>query len=241
MQLPNKFKIGWWIFLTLLLTAFLLLSYGSIASGHLSAVDDVAFIVWVGLLLAPLFSEISLFGVKLKQSIDELKSFVSTQVADIRSDVRNAVDIRTTFSPNFYVPAPPPDAQLPDLETRIKDALSSVLASHGVQQRAPMSTNVSVSDEVISLFSLRYSIESELRRLARNRDLLPQEGRRRSIFEPLRALIDEGTIEPQLYHAIRDVYAVCSPAIHGEPVTDKQVSFAKDVGPELVAILRRIS
>ncbi len=42
-------------------------------------------------------------------------------------------------------------------------------------------------------------------------------------------------------HAIREVYAICSPAIHGEPVSDAQVAFAEDVGPELVAALKAIS
>jgi hypothetical protein len=47
-------------------------------------------------------------------------------------------------------------------------------------------------------------------------------------------------MEPRLDHAIREVYAVCSPAIHGEPVTQAQIDFVKDVGPELIAALRSI-
>jgi hypothetical protein len=39
---------------------------------------------------------------------------------------------------------------------------------------------------------------------------------------------------------IREVYSVCSPAIHGEPITEAQVSFVRDVAPELIAALRAI-
>jgi prophage antirepressor-like protein len=47
-------------------------------------------------------------------------------------------------------------------------------------------------------------------------------------------------LEPSLGNVIREAYAVCSPAIHGEPATEAQVEFVKDVGPQLAAALRTI-
>src|SRR6266446_2760204 len=109
MQLPNWFKVVWWLLLTGLLTAFLYHRYPDLVTGRAAAADIVVFVIWVALLLAPLFNEVSLLGITLKREIEDLKGFVSAQVVDIRSEVRNAVDVRTTFSPQFNIPAPAAD------------------------------------------------------------------------------------------------------------------------------------
>lgn len=243
MKLPNWFKIGWWALLTGTLTAFLYRRYPDLAAGHAAPADIVVFVIWVALLLAPLFAEVSLLGITLKQELDELKGFVSAQVADIRNEVRNAVDIRATFSPHFTLPAPASDAQLPDLEARIKSALAAELAAHGLRPVQPRSPLVA-PDDVTFLFSARYNIERELRRIAEGRRVvaaIEQPARRPlTIVQLTRQLTESELIEPRLAHAIREVYSVCSPAVHGEPVSPAQVSFVREVAPELVATLRAI-
>lgn len=47
-------------------------------------------------------------------------------------------------------------------------------------------------------------------------------------------------ISPNLAHAVREVYSVCSAAIHGEDVSDNQVQFVRDVAPELLAALEAV-
>lgn len=64
-------------------------------------------------MLTPLFQEVSFLGVKFKQEVEALKSFVATQVNEIRNEVRTAIDVRTTFSPHISFPMPVSDEQLP--------------------------------------------------------------------------------------------------------------------------------
>ena len=52
--------------------------------------DTMLFLVWIGLLLAPLFQEISVFGLTLKREIKALRSEVRDQVTNLRSEVRIA-------------------------------------------------------------------------------------------------------------------------------------------------------
>lgn len=241
MKLPNWFKISWWLLLTAVITWFLYNRYPDLVSGRAASADIVAFVIWVALLLAPLFNEVTLLGITLKQEAEELKKFVATQVSDIRTEVRNAVDIRTTFSPHITIPAPAADSQLPELEARIKAAVSGALASHGLKPQETPPPELSVGEDISFLFATRYNIEKELRRIIQSRELSPQSRRPLPVFQLSRMLAETGLIEPRLEHAIREVYAVCSPAIHGEPVTEAQVAFAKDVGPELVAALSSIS
>jgi hypothetical protein len=240
MKLPNCFKIVWWCLLTLGVTWVLYRRYPDLVAGHAAPVDIFVFAIWIALMLVPLFQEVSFLGVRFKQEVDDLKAFVTTQIGDIRADVRNAIDVRTTFSPNFTFPLPTSDAQLPALESKIKSAVSEALSAHGLDAGKIKSSSVDVPDDVSLMFSIRYSLEKELRRIASGR-LIASEARPMSITRIARALTEGGLIEPRLESAIREVYAVCSPAVHGEPVTPRQIAFVRDVAYELVAALRAIS
>lgn len=239
MKLPNWFRILWWTLLTSGLSWLLYSQQANLIAGRASSVDLLLLVVWIALMLMPLFQEVSLLGFKFKQEIEELKSFVALQVSDIRNEVRNAVDVRTTISPQITFPVPAPDAQLPELEAKIKTAVSEALASQGHKAEEASPANVSTPQDANFLFSVRYSIERELRRLTEYRIIAPD---RRPIpaMRLSRVLVDEGVIEPRFEHAIREVYAVCSPAIHGQPVTSAQINFVKDVAPGLIAALQAI-
>ena len=240
LKLPNWFKVIWWLILVGLLTAFLARRYSALTAGRAVPADIVVFVIWVALLLAPLFSEVSLLGITLKQQMDELKEYVAGQITDVKSEVRSAIDVRATFSPHFNIPAPAADAQLPEIERRIKSAVSDVLAEHGIQQQPPPA-QVPVSQDVALLFATRYNLEKELRRIGESRQLTGDARRPMPALHLTRALIQAELLEPRLAGAIREVYSVCSPAIHGEPVTEAQVAFVRDVGPELIAALRAIT
>lgn len=240
MKLANWFKVSWWILLVGLLTAFLLHRYPDLSVGRAVPADVVVFVIWIALLLAPLFSEISLLGITLKQQVDELKNYVASQMTDVKNEVRNAVDVRTTFSPHFNIPVPVADAQLPEIERRIKEAVSDALAEHGIQQTPPPA-EVPVSQDVMFLFSTRYNLEKELRRIGESRQLAGESRRPVPVVPLARALGQAEILEPRLVNAIREVYSVCSPAIHGDPVSEAQISFVREVGPDLIAALRTIS
>ncbi len=240
MKLPNWFKIIWWLLLVGLLSVFLLHRYPELALGRAVPADIVVFVIWVALLLAPLFNEVSLLGVTLKQQIDELKEHVANQITEVKSEVRNAVDVRATFSPHFNIPAPAADAQLPEIERRIKSAVSDALAEHGIRQPPPPA-QIPVSTDVALLFATRYNLEKELRRISEARQLTVESRRPMPLHHLIRALIQAELLEPRMASAIREVYSVCSPAIHGEEVTPAQIAFVQDVGPELIAALRAIA
>ncbi|WP_414877072.1 hypothetical protein [Pseudomonas jessenii] len=243
MKLPNWFKIIWWVLLTAVLTYFLYNRYPDLITGQAAPADIAVFVIWIALLLTPLFNELSLFGLKFKHELDELKSFLSTQVSEIRSDVRNAVDIRTTFSPHFNLPIPAADAQLPDIEARIRSALSDALAAHGVPLTPPPAP-ISIPDDTAFLFAARYNIELEMRRIAEERQIEVGDSLRPRHMVPIhqlaRYLSESNLIEPRLVTAIREVYSICSYAIHGESVSEAKLAFVHELAPELVATLKAI-
>lgn len=238
MKLPNWFKIAWWLLLTSVLTAFLYKRYPDLVAGAASIADVIVFLIWISLLLAPLFNEVSLLGITLKQQIEELKNSVSTQIADLRT----TVDVRSSINQQFTMPLPASDAKLPEIEAMLKKALTDVLSEQG--RELVRTTIVSAPEDVALLFAARYSIEKELRRIAEGRQmfsgiasLLP---RSLPIGRLSTMLVEAEVIDPRLSNAIREVYAVCSPAIHGEPISEAQVSFVKDVAPGLIAALQAV-
>jgi hypothetical protein len=240
MKLPNWFKIVWWLVVTGLVTVYLVGRFAELSAGKAVALDIIVFLVWVGLLLAPIFQEVEFLGFKFHQEVQKLKEDFKSEIQLVRTEIRNAVDVRTTISPQISLPAPPPDSQLPELERRIKSLLAEVLESHGIRQPPPIPTDFQVSGDVAFLFGVRYAIERELRRLARERQLgVPFN--RMGVSQLSRALAQAEVIELPLDHAIREVYAVSSAAIHAEQVDQPQISFVREVGPELVAALRAVS
>jgi hypothetical protein len=196
----------------------------------------VLFLLFVALFLAPVFTELSLLGIKFKTQVKELKE----EVAGLRSDIRNSIDVRTQINPVFNTLAPPPDSQLPALEGRLRAVLTEVLREYGID-RPPRALDMpSVSDDVLYLFNARFHIEKELRRILSDRTAPDERRRPVPVFQIARTLASEGLLDQRLAHVVREVYAVASPAVHGEPVSSAQVAFVRDVAPELIATLRAI-
>jgi hypothetical protein len=90
-------------------------------------------------------------------------------------------------------------------------------------------------------FSSRYQIEREVRRIWSSR--FPQGGERPRNL-PFGRIVEElvqgEIIPPQVGRTIREVYAIGSPAVHGEEPTQEKINFLNDVVPSLVSTLRAI-
>lgn len=240
MKLPNYFKIIWWVLLLGIVTYFLSQRYNSFINGSATSMDIFIFLIWISLLLVPLFQEVSFFGIKLKKEIDSLKSDVKEQIINLRSEIQSSIDVRTQINPQIYLTPPPPDSQLPIIEKRFRQILEETLSTQGIQRPIAESAEIEVPDSNQFLFSIRYQMENELRRIFKQR-FGEEEGKRPlPIFHITRSLAESGLIDPRLAVVIREVYLICSPAIHGEQVSDSIVRFVRDIAPEIIVSLKAI-
>ncbi len=80
MKLPNWLKIIWWVLLVGVFAYLIYQRYDFNMSGAATATDIVIFLILTALLVIPLFQEVSIFGVSLKQKIDTLKEEFDTQI-----------------------------------------------------------------------------------------------------------------------------------------------------------------
>ncbi|WP_444944058.1 hypothetical protein ACJJIK_02210 [Microbulbifer sp. ZKSA006] len=240
--LTNNFKSFWWTVLVFCIGFYLVDRYPELQKAEAQWFDALVLTIWVALCLAPFFNEMELFGLKFKKQIDEVKEHVSEEIASIRNEIKVTTDNNQTMSPQFsFGYPPPPDSQLHNIEEQVKSAIESAMQGFSApnQSLSQFFVNPDTPDIDI-LFKARYSIEKELRSIY---GFLSEEQRKRPepIHRLVGTLIKNELIDPNIGHAIREVYSVCSPAIHGEEVSPAQVDFVRSTAPELISALQQIS
>lgn len=232
MRLPNWFKVVWWALLIALLTFFLSQRYPDLVEGRATPSDVFVFSVWAALVLVPLFQELNLFGIELKQEVRELRSELKSELVNLRSQIRSTAEAEARVN---LVPLP--DAELPSLEKRAQVAIKKTIQQHGSPHEPSL---ISVDDYTQVLFEARYSIERELRRIAAARLDISGEGNPRPIVEVIGTLVESQLLDFGLASAIREVYAICSFAVHGQTPSEAQVRFVENVLPGLLKALHAI-
>lgn len=239
MQLPNKLRIAWWLVLLLASSTFLYNRYEALSSGSINAVDAVALVFWIALATAPVFTELSFLGISIKQKIEDAKTEMRDQLLSLRTDVQSAVSVNANQYQQVIVPSPLADSELQNLKEQVKEAIDLAQGDSG-RRTSTNEVDLSATPDVIYLFKVRLNLERELQRVLETR-LRQYSGRRTTpIFKIVGQLAASGLIESRLASAIREVYAICSPAIHGESVSPAQVKFVRDVAPELIQTLREL-
>ncbi|MDP3676344.1 MAG: hypothetical protein Q8R44_14825 [Novosphingobium sp.] len=241
MKLPPWLRILWWLLLTGAGIAFLALRRSSLLAGAPSTFDLAVFVITGGLVLAPLFSEVTLWGVTLKQ-LEKASDEIKRELTSLRLQVTTAVQASSSVSQQFHLGTPPPDSALPALEARIQEVVRRELDS----TRPPTEVLPAPSAPpamVDALFRIRYDLDREIRRIATGRQLgrAPGFDGHQSTIALARLLESDGILPEALADGIREVYSVCSRAIHAEPVTDRQVAFAKLIGSQILLALPRLA
>jgi len=243
MELPNWLKIIWWIVLIIVLLTLLFLKIDIIIADNGNFFDIVIFLVLVVLLVAPLFQEVELLGFRIKRELDQFKSEVRENIINLRSDIQNSIDLNASYNPQIYFgsSAPPPsDSKIHDITGPFRQILEETLESYGIERPTDEEVDFEISSTSEYLFKVRHAIEKELRNVWNDRFGDRVSRRPVPIHHIIKTLIEAGLISPKLGSVIREVYAICSPAVHGEEVSDDQVEFVQNVAPDLIASLRAI-
>ena len=92
----------WYLFLTITSTVFVIYNYKKISNLEALNPINIIFIIWLVLLIMPLFSEIELPGVKLKKEIANAKEELSSNLRDLRIDLID-LKINNNSSAGVYI------------------------------------------------------------------------------------------------------------------------------------------
>lgn len=240
MQFPKWFKLTWWIIILTLTGLILFKRYPAIMSGLSVPADTFVFLVFIALMLLPVFSEISFFGVKLKKDIEDLKNDLQIKFGDIKSEIRNSQNQTFNATIHGFGP-PPPDSKLPDLDTKIDRIIKSQ-----VQKNEPNESNIeqNVPNENLDLFKVRYNIEKQLKRIWFSRfGNHPSVGfqiRYQPIQNMIKDLLIAEIIDLDFHGILLEILSICNYAIHGNDLTENQISFVRKNSKDVINFLYKI-
>lgn len=242
MKLPNWFKIVWWLVLLALTGTILFARLGAITSGQSVPADVFIFLIFVVLMLLPIFSEIEFFGMKFKKELEEFKHDLSIKIGDIRNEIRNSQ--KQTLNATFqgYGP-PPPDNKLPELEKEIDRIVKGKLKEHGIVLE-DIDVKVDVPIENVQLFKVRFNIEKRIREIWEQR-FEKEENYSRLRHQPVIKIIQDlvkfEIIDGNFNGILREILSICNYAIHGESVTDSQVKFVMKNAKQVIEYLKQVN
>lgn len=229
----------WYLLLLIMSTLYVLVHWSSIYQlKELNAINLI-FILWIILLLLPLFSEMEFFGIKLKKELektkDELKGNINdlhTQITDLKLSNLNANTIN--FGSNFL----PTEQELKELfEDFIKKSSTSTeqvtdpspSAKDKVKIDDKYNLGLEVSEESTYLFKVRLILEKTLADLC---EKMGYEGNR-SISEMIRYLVRGELINSNTADLIFQINKIVNRGVHGEIVSNEYINFINKVFPEL--------
>lgn len=239
MNLPNWFKIAWWIFLTLLLGFILCFRIDQIISGEAVIFDIILFLVFTSLLLVPLFKEIDLFGmVSLKAEVEDLKTSIKIKLGEIKNEIK--LNQSQVVNHTIHNTPPPPDSMLPQLKSQIDKLVKN---QPKVVEEPTTNYHTGVPRDNIELFKVRFNIENQIHRIWSGRYESNEhfgEHRRFSLTRLMKDLSDAEIIDSNLTHVLREILSICNYAIHGESISSNQVTFVKDNASEVIDYLNSL-
>ena len=228
MKVPNWAKIIWWFSLVGFFAYLVWQRYMFIIGGDSTTIDIILLIIVFALLLIPLFQEVSIFGVSFKKEIDSLKD----EIINLKSEIYSTQNV-------YVYPPPSPDSKLPEIRKIAKATLKEELRELPVESLpAPEPT---IPNDVSYLFNTRYNIENELKRIidfcwmGQDKEFYPK-----TVIQKLEFLVHMKVIYRNLAYILKEMYAWCSAAIHGEQISKQAVQWIRQDAPGIIEALKVI-
>jgi hypothetical protein len=235
MDFSKHFRQGWWALLVITIGSYLIQRYPSMITGDSITADMLVFLVWIAICLAPLFKEIELPGIKLKQEVEQLKK----DLVEVRNEFQSSSESHSSVS----ITSLAPDSLLPSIESRVESAVKKALGPLPKSVDDDSLTQLQVPSDSTFLFETRYSLEQALRRADRLLDS-DEPGAMRSRLPGHRIahnLVRHEILSSDLANAIREIYSICSAAIDGEDISQAKVEFVRRTADEVIAALNAIA
>lgn len=235
MKNSENFKTVWWGTLVVVIGYYLFGRYPKLVEGNPSYFDVVVFLVWLGVCLAPIFQEMNIFGVKLKQQIDDLKKDLDHQLNIFKTEIKSSIEVSNANSNQIYFQSgavPPKDSEIPDISEEIQKTLKRM----GITANQESSDVFKVDPDHVEMFKVRLSFENLLREYS---GLDEKYRRRYSIGKLLSSLRNYEGISKEVLHGTMEVISVCNYAVHGEPLTKAQITFVRESAPGLLKALEK--
>lgn len=226
-QLWIAVKRKWW-YLFLLISCSIYVWYYRLEIYELSTFNarNLIFILWLILLIFPLFSEIEFMGVKVKKEVEKAKEEVKSSLQDIQTQIMQ-LQLNNSIATNINLGygTLPSEQKLEELLKTVRGMQSS--DSNTVVTKSANQTQE--NDKAIYLFKTRFEIETELKELC---EKLGYEWKW-PVIKMVQMLFKSGVINGMTSDLIHQVYKITSRGIHGEIISDEYITFVQEAYPEI--------
>lgn len=194
-------------------------------------VHNLIFLIWLILLLLPLFSEMEFLGIKVKKEVQKATEEVKESLQSIKMQISqlqlsNSVDISLG---NSILPS---EAKMEELLTIVRE-LQKSNSSEDIAKQA----DYAEKDKNVYLFKTRLKIETIMR------DLCEKLGYENKI--PLTRMIHllrKGeVIDGITCDLISQICKIANRGVHGEIVSDEYINFVRETTPKVIEILENAS
>lgn len=233
----NKIRYIWYLILVVASTVYLYRNHFAIDKINDASLISTVFIIWALLLVLPLFTELEFFGVKVKKEVKEAVEKSNKEVKDSISNLQQLV-MRIQVSNNATNQLTINGNPLPS-ETKIEELTNEIRAlvkQNKGTEKENTKENVSIPEQNVTLFKIRYGIEVELRECL---ELLKFESKIHiTIIQMANILNGEGLLDPTITDMLIQTIRVSNRAIHGEMVNQKYVDFATQAYPQIMDALQ---
>jgi len=235
-------KSFWWLILVFSLLFILSKRLDNIFEGVAQPFDISLFLILFALLLIPLFQEIEIFGIKFKKEIEELRKELTNNLMSLRNDINNKIDLQNQSNQNFYINPQniPADSELSSLKDSFNKAIEEIRQEKNIDISSESEVQSSITKDTQYLFSVRYSIEDELKNIIKRLNMDSDNFMFFSLKIMLEIIQAYISLDGEILDMLKKVYAICSLAVHAKGVTQAQINFVKDVSPRLISYLKNV-
>lgn len=236
-------KNYWYLFLLISTTMFIYSNREVILNVKITdfTAYSLIFLIWLVLLLFPLFSEIELVGVKLRKELAKTKEELSQEIKEIRMDLKLSNSNTLNFG-NEFLPSIEKLRQMQNIlnyktsqagNFGKEETLESQLKEKK-EYKFPL--KFEISDENIFLFKVRSYLEQNLIDICNK---LAAE-KTQDLNEMVRFLNHKKIINERIADLWLEIIKISSRGIHGEILSIDYINFVQDVLPEVEKVFEII-
>lgn len=221
-------KRKWWYLLLLIgSTCFVCFNGQTILESDFEKFTPITlvFILWLALLLLPLFSEMEFLGIKLKKEVEEVKTEVKERLSDIKMQMLD-LKINTSFANNIQIGSAQPLASEKELDDLKQEVLEIRKQNNYTEIQ---NVDYGVSKQTIQLFQTRLALEKVLREICERIGCKAGLG-----YGPmLRELSKRELIHGKLLDLTHQIINITNRGIHGEIVSQEYIDFISTAFPDV--------
>ena len=235
----NKIRYIWYFILVVASTVYLFCNHFAIDKINDASLISTVFIVWAILLVLPLFTELELFGVKVKKEVEEAVEKSNKEVKDSLNNLQQLV-MQIQVSNNATNQLTINGNPLPS-ESRIEE-LTNAIQTLTAQKNKEKTNEVPreegmASEQNVELFKIRYDIEMALRECIELLRFEPQT--RMTTISMARILNQRGLLDSTTTDTLIEIVRIANRAVHGEMLNQKYVGFVRKTYPGILDELQK--